>query len=123
MNEIKVFLSPSETAKEFGMTLNYVYSLCSRGKVEVIRGVNGGIAINKASVIKYLQNSVRRPRNKAKNKTVTRVKNVPEVIKRGRPQGTSTANKRSPIIDFLSYVLATILGAIVGSLIITSIIK
>lgn len=123
MNEIKVLLSPKEIAKEFGMTLNYVYSLCSRNKIEVVRGSNGAITINKASVVKYLQTSVRRPRNKSKYRKVTRVKNVPEIIKRGRPQGSNSNKKRNSFIEFLSYVLATLLGALVGGLLITTIIK
>ena len=84
MNEIKILMSPKEVAKEFGMTLNYVYSLCNRGKVTFTRGVTGSVSIDKSSVVKYLQNSVRRPRNKNKYKKVTRIKNVPEVVRNNR---------------------------------------
>jgi hypothetical protein len=119
MKETKVLMSPREVSKEFGMTLNYVYSLCTRKRITSEYQKNGRMLIDRASVISYLQNSVRRPRNKKKFKTVSNIKNVPAV----KTVTKSVKTERSLTIDFISIVTATVVGALIGTLLVTTVIK
>jgi hypothetical protein len=122
MKESKVLLTPKEVSKEFNMNLNYVYSLISRKKITSEYLKSGQMVIDKDSVTHYFETSVRRPgAGKRVRKYVRKVKVTPEV--KAPVKAVKVNKERSMIIDFVSLVLATVLGAILGSLLITTIIK
>jgi len=118
MKESEILMTAKEVSKEFDMNLNYVYSLINRKKIVSSYLKSGQLVVDRASVINYFNTSMRRPGSgKRVVKYSRKVQATPEV------RVMKTKKDNSSWVNFVSIVLATILGAILGSLLVTTIIK
>lgn len=111
MKEPIVLMTPKEVSKEFGLNLNYVYSLINRKKLTTEYLKNGQLVVEKSSVNRYLDNSTRRPGAGKRGKKFVKVTKPSTEVKVAKPN-----KDNSVFMNFATIVLATILGVLLGSL-------